>query len=199
MGRTHGRTSLAVTAIAIAVAAALLGLRLWTGHHPAGLPGAAPSLPVPSSSREANAFLCLGAGPEDAVTACDREARDRTGRTPLTAAQRAHAGRADDAVRNALLSLPTRERPGSCDTVACTMVYPPFDGTDVAAARTALARSGFPGATVRLARLTDPGPAGSLIFAVPIGSACVLGYQTPSSGDTQYVVGPLPDNTCLAP
>jgi hypothetical protein len=198
MGSTHGRTSLAVTAIAIAVAAVFLGLRLWTGHHPAGLPGAAPPIPVPSSSPEANAFLCLAVGQEDPATACDREAKDRARRMSLTAGQRARAEHADDTVRSALLSLPTRERPGTCDTVACTIVHPPFDDTDVAAARAALAKAGFAGATVRLARPTDPGPTDSLIFAVPVaGPACVLGYQTPSSGGTQYVVGPLPDNTCL--
>lgn len=60
----------------------------------------------------------------------------------------------------------------------------------------ALVAAGFPDTVVRPARLTDPAPVGSLLFAVGIGPACVLGYDMPGGG-SQWVVGRLPDDHCL--
>ncbi|WP_433059192.1 hypothetical protein [Dactylosporangium sp. CS-033363] len=69
---------------------------------------------------------------------------------------------------------------------------------DAEAIRLALERAGFPGAVVRVARDDDPAPHGTILFGVPIGTACLLGYQSAGSGGGGYSLqGHLPDGSCV--
>jgi hypothetical protein len=70
-------------------------------------------------------------------------------------------------------------------------------------ARASLARVGFPDAVVRIARPDDPAPAGSLLYAVRVESACVVGHIEgiprgyPSPDGRQDVLGLLPGGRCV--
>jgi hypothetical protein len=67
-------------------------------------------------------------------------------------------------------------------------------------ARRSLAAAGFDDVTVRMARPDDPAPAGSVIYAVAVGPACVLLDQTePGPPGDEQIVGKRPDGNCLAP
>jgi hypothetical protein len=65
------------------------------------------------------------------------------------------------------------------------------------ALRAALLAAGLPDSAARPARRLDPAPAGSLLYAVDVGPACVLGYDLSGGGD-RWVVGRLPDGHCLS-
>ncbi|MEH1124324.1 hypothetical protein [Micromonospora sp. CPCC 206061] len=65
--------------------------------------------------------------------------------------------------------------------------------------RRAIVGAGFLGPVVRDARITDPAPRGAIMFAVPVGGACLLGYVTSPWSATVLVVGPLRDAGCAYP
>ncbi|MFC7533981.1 hypothetical protein [Actinoplanes sp. GCM10030250] len=67
--------------------------------------------------------------------------------------------------------------------------------------RRSLTAGGYSGATVRLARDSDPTAPGALIYAVRIGDVCVLGDVTPPPAERwhEWYAGLLPDGTCLTP
>ncbi|MFL6074367.1 MAG: hypothetical protein ACJ73S_13315 [Mycobacteriales bacterium] len=191
--------------VVVVVAGLFAGVRLWTGHASGspdrGAPGhSAPGVPTPepsSSQGAAAAFLCMATEEDDPTATCERQAKDYARRKPLTAAQRARAEPASRAAEQALLTIPDHDQT-SCDTTVCTLVNAPVSDTDVTATRTALANAGFPTAVVRLARPADPAAPHSLLFAIPLNrTACLVGYQTSTTGGTHNIVGPLPDNTCL--
>lgn len=189
--RPRKRAVLAVAGTVAAVAAVLLTVPLLAGGG-----GSLPSFL--GASPEAEGYTCIATGP-DAAGTCERQAEDFTRRRPITAAQRAQAEATGRAVEKALLAVPYPDEPGNCDATACTMTSRPANETDVAAVRAALTKAGFPTATVRLARPTDPAAPGSILYAVPAGPACILGYQTPDGAGSHTVVGPLPPNACLSP
>jgi hypothetical protein len=62
--------------------------------------------------------------------------------------------------------------------------------------RRTLMRAGFDEVTVRIARDTDPGPSGSVVFAGRLMDACFVGSMTRFF--EWRIAGLLPDGTCLA-
>jgi hypothetical protein len=64
------------------------------------------------------------------------------------------------------------------------------------AVRRAIVGAGFLGPVVRDARMTDPAPLGTIMFAVPVGGACLVGYVSPPWSTTVFVVGPLRGGGC---
>jgi hypothetical protein len=70
---------------------------------------------------------------------------------------------------------------------------------DVTALRRSFEDSGFPGATVRIARADDPAPRGAIVFGVPLGDACFVGYQNSlHGGGGEQLAGRLPGDRCLS-
>jgi hypothetical protein len=63
--------------------------------------------------------------------------------------------------------------------------------------RDTLTAAGFTDVTVRIARNTDPAPAGSVLYAVPVIEACLVGSVAQQS--TVQLVGRLPGGACLQP
>jgi len=62
-----------------------------------------------------------------------------------------------------------------------------------------LVDAGHDDAVARVATADDPAPARSIVYAVRIGSACVVGHlSTAGSTARAYVVGKLPNGDCLA-
>ena len=113
---------------------------------------------------------------------CLRFARDVARRAPLTADERRlgepEARQLDAVVRRA---------------------YPSPGEAPADALRAALAGAGYTGSVVRVARPDDPAPAGSVLFAVPIGAGCVVGHTDAGRGTaTSALVGQLPGGTCLS-
>jgi hypothetical protein len=109
-----------------------------------------------------------------------------------------------DAVRNALNThlspgpircLPTTEagQPGPCGEA------PGLAGPDdVERVRQVLDAAGFTGAVVRLATNEDPAPTGTVVYAVPAGFGCVLGYRRGLEG-SDVAAGIRADGSCLSP
>jgi hypothetical protein len=69
----------------------------------------------------------------------------------------------------------------------------------VAAVHRSLDEAGFAGATVRIAGVDDPAPRGTILYAVPLDDACLIGYRATLRGGGGYTLaGRLPQGTCLA-
>jgi hypothetical protein len=170
---------LAAFVVASAIAVAVPWLR-------AGGAGGIDATPTASRSL----FVALHCSGE----VCDRIVNDLVRRTPLADADRL-AGQ--HAVLAVLLALP-RETEADCPALAdyCLIRYRPAEPDQVA---DDLAAAGYAGATVRTARGDDPAPAGAVVFAVPVGPACLVGYHAADTGPSDIqVAGQLPDGTCLA-
>lgn len=78
---------------------------------------------------------------------------------------------------------------------ACRTV-PTGDPPDPRRVEQALLAAGFAGAVVRLAGTGAPST-DALLYAVPVGNACIVGYQN-SRGGSHIVLGRLPDRSCLS-
>ncbi|MFI6763475.1 hypothetical protein ACIBF5_30560 [Micromonospora sp. NPDC050417] len=147
---------------------------------------------APSSSAPAAIAIACVRLPDDDY--CNRYVADLARRPPLTGAQRAEA----EAARTRLLAAlpPGAAAPASCITPngPCAVRGIPPTVDDV---RRALAAAGHPDAVVRAAGATDPAPLGSVLLAVPVGPACVLGHVDGIGGQST-AVGRLPDGRCLA-
>jgi hypothetical protein len=64
--------------------------------------------------------------------------------------------------------------------------------------RQRLLRAGYRQVVARPARSYDPAPLGSVVHAVPIGTACLIGYQfTWDHVDADTAMGTLPGGGCL--
>jgi len=100
---------------------------------------------------------------------CDRIAEDLGRRTPLTDDERVAA----QPRRQALLDGFVRELGADCPG---PLEHCRLPATTPEAVRQALIASGFNDPAVRPARFTDPAPAGAILYAVPVGHACLLGY-----------------------
>jgi hypothetical protein len=72
-------------------------------------------------------------------------------------------------------------------------------GPEVDDVRRGLSAAGFPDATVRPATAGDPAPPGSVIYAVRVGDACLIGYETgPELNFSSSSIGGLRrDGSCL--
>ncbi len=114
---------------------------------------------------------------------------ERAHRAPVSDADRA---RAQDAQARLRLSMvyPTRileNRPAG------------RTGPELEDVRQGLSMAGFADATVRVATAADPAPAGSVIYAVRVGDACLIGYETGLVPDwsSSSVLGLRHDGRCL--
>lgn len=160
-------------------------------------PTGAPLPPAPPAGDTAVGVLCVGPPGPDAEAVCSRMAADIGRRRRLTPAELSAAEAAGRRASAALGDLAAADQTTSCDQQACSVRGGAPRPADVPAAEAALARAGFPGAMVRLARADDPAPAGSLLYGVPAGGGCVLGWQNGDGGSETYG-GPLPGGGCLA-
>lgn len=202
--RRHEVAVVGAFAIAIAVLAAsayVLGA-VGTASSPASRTAASPSARY-------FAFVCPLSAPGAPPADCARLARDAVRRPQLSGAQRAAGEQVATHVRAALAATWLSSGQAGCplptavghEPEPCRYAPAAPTGDDVDRARRALAAAGFSGATVRLAGADDPAPAGALLYAVPAGDVCVLGYEQDSNGPgygSPLVVGPLPDGECLA-
>lgn len=122
---------------------------------------------------------------------------------PLTQSDGRAAAAAQSWVAAAVVRATTMVSTQPCDTGRCQAVPSgvprPASGrlvVDAVALARALRDAGFPNATVRMARPGDPAPVGSVLYAVPVGSACILGYDQGGGGSVN-VVGRLLGGRCL--
>jgi hypothetical protein len=162
---------------------------------------------------------CVYAGPLNGPGAdkgyCDRYAEDVARRTDLTQDQR---DRLEPDARKAERAV---QEPSSCADLVRHVpsgAFPECQGlpvsvrtvqarqadsrplpADAEAIRLSLERAGFPGATVRVARTDDPAPHDTVVFGVPVGDACFVGYvAVPNGGGGYGLQGKLPDGRCLS-
>jgi len=72
-------------------------------------------------------------------------------------------------------------------------------GPEIEDVQQGLSAAGFADATVRVATAADPAPAGSVIYAVRVGDACLIGYETGLVPDwsSSSVLGLRSDGRCL--
>jgi hypothetical protein len=140
----------------------------------------------------------------DAPGACQFLFRQLAGRSELTEADHRSAGPAEMKVYRvveAALPVPgvscgleTGPPPGGSEF--CRTV-PNGDAPDPRRVEQALLAAGYDGAAVRRAGTGAPST-DALLYAVPVGNACIIGYQT-SRGGSHIVLGRLPDHSCLSP
>jgi hypothetical protein len=185
---------------ALAVIAAVVIIAVVSGRSDTG----SASTVVGATTAAPRYFACVGVNDDRGDDHCARQAKDYARRTPLASDQQAHGEAVASDVERAVegvashadetnvtcpnsggpcaIPMPTAARPGDVDLV-----------------RTALDQAGMTGAVVRIASADDPAPRGSLMYAVPAGPACVLGYTLGLTGGGGHsVVGHLPDGTCLS-
>ncbi|GLY70779.1 hypothetical protein [Amycolatopsis taiwanensis] len=184
-----------IVAVAVIVAVGtLLTIRLqFTSGE-----DAAATMPTTAGRAVARGYACGGDRSDpDLGNMCERQVRDYARRSELTTQQQAEITGATARLQSWFPQLPQQLK---CDvgTGRCQVQFDPIDETYVAAARSAVARAGYPNAVMRLARPDDPAPTGSLVYGIPVGSGCTVGYLN-SGGATYHVVGPLPEGTCLTP
>jgi hypothetical protein len=161
--------------------------------------------PLTSPSPRYVTCVQLGSGDKDY---CDRFIDDIARRDDLTQEQRdaleADAKRAQAAAsdpgqcRDQTRGLQNRQL-AQCTALSSgrTADHPPT-AADAEAIRLALERAGFPGAVARVARDNDPAPHGTILYGVPLGDACLLGYQSANSGGGGWSLqGHLPDGACV--
>ncbi|MEV4535234.1 hypothetical protein AB0J82_15525 [Asanoa sp. NPDC049518] len=114
---------------------------------------------------------------------CRPRPPDGPARATLTAAERASAEPARTIAERA---------------VASALRCPTCASAEPADVRAALTAAGFPDAVARPARADDPAPPGTIVYAVPAGAACVLGYYDPSTGSQRLQIqGSLYQGHCL--
>ena len=61
----------------------------------------------------------------------------------------------------------------------------------------ALQRLGYVDAIVRVATPDDPAPDGALVYAIPFGDTCTIGYVEFARPGHEEVLGLLPEGRCL--
>ncbi|WP_433218392.1 DUF6993 domain-containing protein [Dactylosporangium sp. CS-047395] len=164
---------------------------------------------APLTSPSPRYVSCIQFGTSDKEY-CDRFVDDIARRDELTQEQRdalePDAKRAREAARNPALCRDLARGLENRQFAQCAGVSSGSDRgagraptpADAEAIRLALEQAGFPGAVVRVARDNDPAPHGTILFAVPIGDACLLGYQAAGSGGGGFTLqGHLPGGRCL--
>ncbi len=185
--RTVAITLSAFTVLGI-VGLAALGIPLLRGD-----PTGASSDP-PASPRPGLRYAC-----EDQPSAdhpgdepCRRIVADFGRRRTLTVAEQEAAQPAIGTIRAALV----RHTRTDCLSPPGPCLYRvlPADPTEV---RQQLARAGYPDAVVRPYRDGDPAPTGSVVYAVKVDGACLLGYLPSDQSGQLRAVGPLADGTCV--
>jgi len=60
-----------------------------------------------------------------------------------------------------------------------------------------LVEAGFMGALVRVAEPDDPAPRGAILYVIPVGDACLLGYVSAHGGGGRQLVAHLPGGRCF--
>jgi hypothetical protein len=140
---------------------------------------------------------------EDTPGACQYLFRQMAGRGELTEADYRSAGPAEMKVYRiieaALLVPGVRcelETPLPPDGLEGCRAVPSGDPPDPRRVEQALLAAGYAGAVVRLAGTGAPST-DALLYAVPVGNACIIGYQN-SRGGSHIMVGTLPDHSCLS-
>lgn len=197
LSRPRGLRRWTLPLVFVATAAVLGGVALVlqaAGHVPS------PDAAAASPSRR---LLLTCAETQDTPGACQFLFRQLAGRGELTEADYRSAGPAEMKVYRIIEdAMPV---PGaSCGpesglppagSEVCRAV-PNGDPPDPRRVEQALLAAGYDGAVVRLAGTGAPS-SDALLYAVPVGDACVIGYQN-SRGGSHIVLGRLPDHSCLS-
>jgi hypothetical protein len=192
--RSGKRWSVLLAAVVAVVAVGGIGTASWWSGPHAG-PTAESAVAAPAGSPKQMTFACIGSSSDpDSAGTCERRRRDYQARRPLTAEQHTQA---DIAGRKVLVTLPPiPPGPTVCDRQVCSIRPGTIDQAQVDAVRAAMIKANFSNVVVRLAWADDPAPQGSLLYGVPVGAGCVLGYQN-GAGGSRWVAGPLADDGCL--
>ncbi|MEU5790698.1 hypothetical protein ABZ754_23605 [Micromonospora purpureochromogenes] len=153
------------------------------------------------------AIRCSWFGPAGQYdpTYCQRVVDDELGRTKLSSRQRAQAETAAEAVRAALDRMRFDcARPVTEECVAeqaRRRMFPVTDSPEqmVDEIRQVLTTAGFTDIVVRPVGPADPAPRHAIVYAIPAGAACVVGYLDAGGrgGGRQQVLGTLPGGQCL--
>ncbi|MEV0155966.1 hypothetical protein AB0H57_19790 [Micromonospora sp. NPDC050686] len=135
---------------------------------------------------------------------CDRMAADAARRRPLAepdrAAAQAKAKQITAALRRPTVDCAQLSEEDCLARQARQRMFALAESPEQLADRIrgSLRNAGLPEVTVRPAGPEDPAPRDAVIFAVPVGVACLLGYVHPRrKGDETRVVGELPEGGCL--
>jgi hypothetical protein len=130
---------------------------------------------------------------------CDRLGADTLSRSALTAEDMATASRlgaaataAIDLQRHDVCVQPSGQPSNGEASGPCMVMSVQMSVDEVSRA---LRQADFKDVIVRIAQDTDPAPAGSVLYSVPVGNACLVGYV--SQQTRARVVGQLPGGTCL--
>lgn len=141
---------------------------------------------------------CVETAPHDSGY-CERVAENVLRRRTPSPDQRAAAERAHQDVRRAISSGSSCSPSATAPCTRSTTKHPPT-GAEAEATRQNLVREGFPNSAVRIARSDDPAPAGSLLYAVQVGTdTCIVGHivELPGGGGGGFIGGVLPNGHCL--
>lgn len=183
-------------AAAVVVAAAVLAVSLTS---PDGTPAAAPPSTVvmhTGASAVAGGFACAARTDEQPDQLCERRANDHARRKPLTPQQQAEISGTAQQIQAILPPVPQREQACVTGSLPCQVKIGPIDADYVAAAWAALFRAGYKDAVVRLAHVDDPAPQDSMVYGVPVGPGCVVGYVSTRSS-SHSPAGLLSEGGCL--
>ncbi len=140
----------------------------------------------PDSSSGGQARVCVQRADEGDY--CDRLAREWAGRSSMTRDDSVTAQHSAEAIERHLVT----RRLAGC-TASCANTLP-----SAGEIRAWLVDAGHDNAVARIATEDDPAPAGSIVYAVRIGSACVVGHLSTSGSTARaLVLGRLPNGDCL--
>jgi hypothetical protein len=194
----------AVLGAVITTLAAIVVVRALSDNADTRSASTKDGIPIATTTSSARYFTCVSGNDDKNDDHCSRQAADYARREPLTAEQRAQAEATSDKFDRVIGSAALHEdRSGAtCVTVGgpCSIPEPTAARpADIDLVRTALAEAGMTGAVVRVAGPNDPAPRGAMVYGVPAGPGCLVGYRKSLTGSgSRGVMGRLPDGTCLS-
>jgi hypothetical protein len=194
----------AVLGVVTATIAAIVIVRAMSDSPGTQSAKANDGTPSATTTSALRSFTCISSSNDKDDDHCSRQAADYARREPLTAEQRAQVEAASDQLDRVIGSAALHgDRSGAtCATAGgpCSIPEPTAARPgDIDLLRTALAKAGMTGAVVRVAGPNDPAPRGAMLYAVPAGPGCVVGYRKGLTGSgSRSVMGHLPDRTCLS-
>jgi hypothetical protein len=135
---------------------------------------------------------------------CGRLAKDMGRRESLPLAQLRQVQDAEKSVQRIVLESASSDRPTptcEADGVSCHLPRnPPVASNDAQILVANLSRAGIQNAVVRIAGPNDPAPAGTLLYGIPAGPGCLVGFLDGLNGGGGFnPVGRLPSGACLDP
>ena len=156
---------------------------------------------APTTQRAYSCAQLVAAAGELDDDYCRRLVDDLARRPELTGPQRAALSGDLTAVQRAVRQLSSCHGPMVAPPYRsrCAGVPPGGPATEAhaEAVHRVLVEAGYPLAVARLARPDDPAPRSSVLYAVPLNEACIVGHIQAAGGDSARPLAPLPDGRCL--